>query len=509
MSDGKRILIVDENRDETSLITLVLTKELQNIQVLCAGDRDAFERLLQSPAFEVAVTESRVSWASGFEVLRSIRRVAPHCPVLMFTGCGDEELASEAFKQGFDDYLPKSARGYLQLPKRVNHNLDRMSEVACYSGLFARYQTLFELLDQAAFFASTDGILIEANPAFAYLLHLLCLSGASGLKGHPLSELLGSPDIPRFLQTLVPGQPRSITLTFDRTSPPSSVLLKACRLEQGFRLPPVLVGTLERQEEGTPGHRNGPRGGIDAAQEDARPELEHVVSHDLQEPLREISRYARLLFERVGDADAETRRCLDHVTEGAGRMRTMLDRYTECLRVGARGEQFQEVDLGKVMETVCTHLSDSIEKAKATVVHAGLPTVWGKYEDIVRLLENLVENGLKFRRQEPPVVEIRAVRRAGDWVLSVKDNGIGIDQQEFPRIFRMFQRLHTAEERPGLGMGLPICKRIVEAHGGRIWVDSRPGFGSTFHFSLPAVSESHEAEQRDDSNSKATIGPGF
>ncbi len=508
LSDQMRILVVDDNRDDSSLITLVLTRDLPKVQVVCAGDRDTFQDLLESAAFHIAITESRVCWASGFEVLRSIRLVTPHCPVLMFTAHGDEELASEAFKKGFTDYLPKSARGYVQLPKRLRRSMERSEDLVSCTGLLARHHLLFEMLDQAAFFATADGVLMAANPAFIHLLRGFKFLDASALKGRPLTELLPSSKLPQFLQGLAPGHPASLTLELNRARFGSSVRLDACLLDQGFRLPAVLVGTLGLREPARVGDQYVQVDGVATAQPDHRSELDHVVSHDLQGPVREVTRYARLLGERLGDADAEARRFLDHVTAGADRMRAMLDLYTDCLKASGRAEQFQRVELERVLETVLTNLRDLIEETKAKVVHPALPAVWGNFHDIVRLFQNLVENGLKFRKAEPPLLEINALRGAADWFISVKDNGIGIDERDFPRIFRMFQRLHTTEECPGFGMGLPICKRIVEAHGGKIWVESCPGFGSTFHFNLPPVSESHMTEQKDERNG-STIAPGI
>lgn len=508
MGDDKRILVVDDNQDDSSLIALVLAKDLPEARVVCAGDRDRFEELLERTSFDAAITESRVSWASGFELFRAVRRVAPGCPVLMFTGRGDEETASEALKQGFADYLPKSARGYLQLCRRLRQSLERRVEAVSCTALVARYQLLFEIVEQPAFFATAGGTVIEANPAFARLLRDFCLSSTVVLKGRSLTELLPSSQLSHFLETLVPGRPRSLVLEIDHRPSPSRVRLDACLLDPGLRLPAVVVGTLEPQEALRPGQLSASAAGNERAHPAQQPELGHVVAHDLQAPVREVSRYVRLLADRLGAVDAETRHCLDHVTSGANRMRMMLDRYTECLKAGAGGKRFEKVALQEALARVQASLRDSIEEAKATIVYSNLPTVWGNFDDIVRLFQNLVENGLKFRQPGPPVLEIKAIRGSADWFISVKDNGIGIDERDFPRIFRMFQRLHTAEERPGLGMGLPICKGIVEAHGGKIWVESCPGFGSTFHFTLPVVSESHETEQKDERNDKATAAPG-
>ena len=213
----------------------------------------------------------------------------------------------------------------------------------------------------------------------------------------------------------------------------------------------------------------------------------YVASHDLKEPLILLSAYARMLGERHGDdLDEEGRTFLGHVREEAARMKSMIDDLLDYSRVQTSAEAESPVELSVALETALRTLAPRIEETGAQVdVEGDLPVVSGSPAQFERLFRNLVGNAIKFRGDEPPRVTISADRGNGEWVVSVRDNGIGIDPAKADRIFEVFQRLHSQEQYAGTGMGLAICKRVVERHGGRIWVEPGPGGGSVFTFALP------------------------
>src|SRR5215472_12852178 len=155
-------------------------------------------------------------------------------------------------------------------------------------------------------------------------------------------------------------------------------------------------------------------------------------------------------------------------------------------QVGTRGGEFAEADLNLLLREALQNLQSSIKAAQATVTSDPLPTLVVDSTQIVQLFQNLLGNAIKFRSERPPAIHVGARHSADGWTISVRDNGIGIEAQYFDRIFQIFQRLHTRRQYPGTGIGLAICKRIIERHGGRIWVESAPGEGSTFFFTLPA-----------------------
>jgi len=216
----------------------------------------------------------------------------------------------------------------------------------------------------------------------------------------------------------------------------------------------------------------------------------YVASHDLQEPLRMISSYLQLIETRYkGKLDADADDFIRYGVDGAKRMQALINDLLSFSRVGTRGAAFQEVDSAKALEAALQNLEVAVEEARANVSHGPLPSVWGDGGQLTQLFQNLVGNAIKFRSATDPDVRIEASRDGPAWAFSVKDNGIGIEPKHFDRIFIVFQRLHGRGDYPGTGIGLAISKKIVERHGGRIWVESEPGKGSAFHFTIPDKQE--------------------
>jgi signal transduction histidine kinase len=214
----------------------------------------------------------------------------------------------------------------------------------------------------------------------------------------------------------------------------------------------------------------------------------YVASHDLQEPLRMVSGFTGLLKRRYGgklDADADE--YIEFAVSGANRMQSLINDLLSYSRVGREEVAAKSVDTQVALDQALANLQTAIEERSALVSCGQLPTVWANHGMLVRLFQNLVANALKFCKAERPIVRIQAEPRGGDWVFSVADNGIGIEPQYKDRIFLIFQRLHKQSEYPGTGIGLAVCKRIVERNGGRIWLESEPGKGTTFFFTLPAT----------------------
>ena len=214
----------------------------------------------------------------------------------------------------------------------------------------------------------------------------------------------------------------------------------------------------------------------------------YVASHDLQEPLRMVASYTQLLAERYGgklDADAD--KFIHYAVDGALRMQTLVRDLLAFSRIGRDGAHPDRTNCNAVLETAVKNLGIAIEQSGAQVTHHHLPTIVIDTSQLLQVFQNLIGNAIKFRDSEPPTIQVSASEEGKDWVFSVADNGIGIAPEHAETVFTIFKRLHTREEYPGSGIGLSICKKIIEQQGGKIWIDSQPGQGCTFKFTLPAT----------------------
>jgi len=216
----------------------------------------------------------------------------------------------------------------------------------------------------------------------------------------------------------------------------------------------------------------------------------YVASHDLQEPLRAVAGCAQLLQKVCGTKlDERANELIRHTVEGAMRMQTLIEDLLAVSRVNTTTEPLKQVDSNASLKLALTNLAITIRESGAVIKHDTLPKVNGDAGQLAQLFQNLIGNGIKFRKPEGnPEIEIKAQRNGGNWLFKVHDNGIGIAPEYKDRIFAIFQRLHTREVYSGTGIGLAICKRIVERHAGDIWVESEIGKGSTFCFTIPATS---------------------
>ncbi|AGB36345.1 PAS domain-containing sensor histidine kinase [Natronococcus occultus] len=212
----------------------------------------------------------------------------------------------------------------------------------------------------------------------------------------------------------------------------------------------------------------------------------YAVSHDLQEPLRMITSYLGLIERRYEDElDEDGQEFIEFAVDGAERMRDMIEGLLEYSRVETRGDPFAPVDLEAVLEEVSTDLQMAVDDEAGEITIESLPTVEGDRSQLRRLFQNLLENGITYSGEEPPRIRVEAEASDGEWIVAVSDNGIGIDPEDQDRIFDVFDRLHSREEYEGTGIGLALCQRIAERHGGTVDVESEPGEGSTFFVTLP------------------------
>ncbi|HVN71852.1 MAG TPA: ATP-binding protein [Desulfomonilia bacterium] len=216
----------------------------------------------------------------------------------------------------------------------------------------------------------------------------------------------------------------------------------------------------------------------------------YVASHDLQEPLRMVSSFTQLLARRYGDKlDQDAKDFINYAVNGANRMQRLIQDLLTYSRVSTRGGSPAPTDTGSALDEVLANLHVSIMESGALVTNDEMPVVTADRSQLVQVFQNLVGNAIKFRSDDPPRIHISAEKSGDEWIFSVEDNGIGMEPQYFDRVFALFQRLHAGEKYQGTGIGLALCKRVIQRLGGRIWVESRHGEGSTFYFTLKGVEQ--------------------
>lgn len=211
----------------------------------------------------------------------------------------------------------------------------------------------------------------------------------------------------------------------------------------------------------------------------------YVASHDLQEPLRMVASYTQLLRKRYqGKLDDDADEWIGYAVDGADRMQRLIRDLLEYSRVGSENQSFEITECERIWQHVMRNLSASIRDHHANVTHDPLPTIYANPTLLTQVFQNLIGNALKFQGSSPASIHVGASALSDGWEFFIRDNGIGVPPDQRDRIFAIFQRLHGRSEYPGTGIGLAICKRIVEKHDGTIWVDSEPGKGSTFYFTV-------------------------
>ncbi|MGE5411419.1 MAG: sensor histidine kinase, partial [Clostridiales bacterium] len=285
-----------------------------------------------------------------------------------------------------------------------------------------------------------------------------------------------------FMQSLEPGWREFLLTAKDGSSAESS--WSNIRLNNGIQ---IGIGIDLRQIKQTEKKMK------DALQklERSNKELEqfaYIASHDLQEPLRMVANYMKLLDQKYKDQlDDKAKQYIYYAVDGSIRMGNLIKDLLKYSKVTSQAKKFERVDLNNIYTEVLNDIQMLVDEKKAKITAAKLPCVYADATQMHQLLQNLVVNAMKFHSDKTPEVNVCAEKSHNKWIISIKDNGIGIDTNSYDRIFHIFQRLHEKEKYPGTGIGLAICKKIVEHHGGKIWLESEPGKGTTFYFSLPEL----------------------
>jgi PAS domain S-box-containing protein len=487
MSTLPRVLLIDDEASDRELAALVLTSEFRRIDVEQIGSAAEFSAALAAGLFGLVITEAELEWSDGLEVVELIRDLRPDCPIILFTASRGTELWNDALRLQVDGYVGKSSGGYVELPAAVRAALFRARRRALATATDAPYRRLVEGLPVGVVVSTPSGEILEANPAFAAMLGL---PSPEAVTRRSLTEFFAQPSVGSSWRSQLEASRTVGNLDAQLRRADRSLIwvrISSWGVEGGPSGILQIQSIIEETEEFHAAQSELARRSQALARSNSELEqFAYVVSHDLQQPLGMISSYLELLDRAVDDSlDDEARSYLDRAIRGSERMQEMVDAVLGYARVDTRGRDFAAVDLGAVLDEVIDELAEPFDRAGATVTHDQLPVVVADGAQLHQLLHNLLGNAIKFVGDTPPRVHVGVAANNAEWTVSVRDNGIGMDPDAVDRIFVMFQRLHTQDEYPGTGIGLAICKRIVERHGGRIWAESRPHRGSTFFFTLP------------------------
>ncbi len=432
--------------------------------------------------------------------LQFLTRLAEHAgeqapAVVMLTGSGNEMRAVEAMKRGAQDYLRKGTFTTETLTRAIANAIEKVvlqRALKAYQEQIQERETRLRLALHAARMGTWEWDVATGHAVISPETEALAGLAPGTFGGSPAAflALVHSDDRARVQQAQVQAL-RSGTdydQEFRIVKPNDLVQWVALRGEVMRNVNGRAVRILGVAQEITA------RKAAEAEREQLLSELQrinaelqqfaYIVSHDLGEPLRTMRSYTQLLArELIGKVEGETEEYMAFVTDAAQRMQQMLADLLAYTRAGQTPE-FTAVDCEAVLTQVLSSLDTHITEHGAEITHDSLPTVRGDATRLRQVLQNLISNALKFCEAQPPRIHIAAVKEHHHYMFSVRDNGIGIDPQQSGRLFQVFQRLHARSEYPGSGIGLAICKRIVEQHGGRIWVESQPRKGSIFYFTI-------------------------
>ncbi len=506
-----RVLYVEHNAQDVDLTVRHLARHAPHIQLSIAHTAaEALSRLPQegvSADVDVLLADLRLPGMNGLELIKEVREIRElDLPIVLVTGHGDEETALQALRLGATDYLPKHS-GYLnRLPVTLEsafHRVELAREEIRLRASEARLKEAqalgrigdweYDLRTGAITWSDQVYVLFGRDPALGPLgpdeITSYCSpQEMAGLRAQAQRAIAQCEQVQRDVEIRLPDGRIAFFATSMRPA--------TDRHGRVVRLFGTVQDITERKTEAERLEQ------LVAELARSNAELErfaYVASHDLQEPLRMVASFVQLLAERYqGRLDADADEFIGFAVEGAKRMQQLLLDLLAFSCVSTRGRPPAPVNSEEVLAQVEQELSGDIEETAAQITHDPLPIVAADRPQLVQLFSHLLANAIKFRSAEPPRIHVSARRMekeegaretGGLIVFSVRDNGIGIEPQYHERIFGVFQRLHSRRDYHGNGIGLAICKKIVERHGGRIWVESQLGQGSTFYFTLPAASQ--------------------
>lgn len=508
-----RILLVEDNPADAELIReLLLEYPQHSFSVRHAGSLASALAALGDEGADLILLDLGLPDSQGTETVRAVRAAAQDAPIVVLTGLDDEDVGISMLQEGAQDYLAKGWMSgavlvrsirYAEERKRIEAELVRKNAElkAANEALAARKEELREREErlrraqEIAHLGSwelADGRLSWSDEVYRIYgvrpQEFAATYGAYLESVHPEDRVRADAAYGDSVREGRAGYETEYRIVRRSDGAVRHVYERCTNLRDGtgriLRSEGIVHDITERKE-----HEDALLGmtrKLQRSNEDLE-RFAYVVSHDLQEPLRTVSSFAQLLERRYGEQlGPEAEEFIGFMTDGTARMSALITDLLEYSRISSRAQPFEAVDLGGAVETALENLAVRMEECGGRILCDPMPTVHADRMQMVRLAQNLLSNAIKFcPAGRAPIVKIRATRAGGDWLIRFEDNGIGIDAECCDQIFEVFQRLHDRSEYPGTGIGLAICRRIVERHGGRIWVEPAAGAGSAFCFTLP------------------------
>ncbi|MCJ7604332.1 MAG: ATP-binding protein [Desulfobulbaceae bacterium] len=534
MNSLLHILHLEDDFNDAELVKTALEEDGLRFVVACVETKADFVEALAKKEYDIILADYLLPSFDGLSALAIAHEKTPDVPFIFISGVMGEELAIDTLKNGATDYVLKQRLSRLvpAVRRALNEAKEHIKRKRAEEELQKYHEHLEELIQERTAELRTTNeqlkqeiterrraeeerkkteeqfrLLVEGIKDYAIFMIdpagrvLSWNEGAERIKGYRADEIVGrhfscfypeedakkgNPDNElRIADEKGSFEDEGWRIRKDGSKFWANVVITALRDKTG-RLrgfSKVIRDISERRRAEEKLRRTADE--LARSNEDLT-QFAAIVSHDLQAPLRMIDGFVSLLARRYkGKLDEKADQFIEYTVDGVKRMQELIKDLLEYSKVGRQDTILKPVDFSAAVDKAVLNLQASVEDISSVVTYDQLPTMMADVSQISRLFQNLIGNALKFHGKEPMRVHISAKRKENKWVLSVRDNGIGIEPRYAEKIFGMFQRLHTTQEYPGTGLGLAICKRIVEHHSGEIWLESEPGKGSSFYFTIP------------------------
>jgi PAS domain S-box-containing protein len=489
-----KILLVDDNAE--NLVALEAVLESPDHELVKAGSGIEALRYLLNDDFAAILLDVKMPEMDGFETAALIRarKRSQHTPILFLTAFKSDEQLFRGYDLGAVDFLFKPI-----VPEILQSKVAAFVQLSRNSELLKRQAEALQRTERkfrALLEAAPDAMVITAPGGEIDLIN----SRAESLFQWKRNQLAGQ----RVTRLVPQWSPASMVLPHGELSGvradgsffPVEISSSPLETTEGtITIHAIRDVTDRKRAEEEIRHLNSRleqkvaerTSALTRSNEELR-QFAYVVSHDLKEPLRTVATFSQLLEERLGEKfDAESKEFLTYILGGVNRMNDLIDDLLAYTSLDAAEARFKPVDLNLVLREASFNLLATIQEAGAEISNDPLPEVLGDHVQLVQVMQNLIGNSIKYRSADAPRIHVSAESREDDHVIEVRDNGIGIDPAYSDGVFKLFKRLHARQEYSGNGVGLAICRKIVQRHGGRIWVESGVGQGATFYFTIAST----------------------